>query len=323
MINLCTPLARLSTALSVFAVLITPAGLHGQAARLLQGNDADRAHALREMHRMLFEHAAAAPDQLTVELLRPLLDSIAVNGCDLTAVYFDEDGFHTNVIEETYNRTNLGDLKVGDPVNLERALTLAGRIGGHLVRGVIEHTGTLRATEPQEHSVVAWFNAPAEIMRYVIVKGEVRISRDVGGAGIVVVGASLAGLRAAEELRARGYTGPVTMVGDEAHRPYDRPPLSKQVLAGTWEPERIALAVAHAEGLDGLALEWRLGTRAAGLDLEVSRGKARLFSEIFVADWEAPLVTEDLSAWGGYVEGRWDFLPAWHGVAPSPSATFA
>ena len=90
---------------------------------------------------------------------------------------------------------------------------------------------------------------------------------DVGGAGIVVVGASLAGLRAAEELRARGYTGPVTMVGDEAHRPYDRPPLSKQVLAGTWEPERIALGVAHAEGLDGLALEWRLGTRAAGLDL--------------------------------------------------------
>ena len=59
-------------------------------------------------------------------------DSIAVNGCDLTAVYIDEDGFLTNVIEETYKRTNLGDLKPGDPVNLERALTLAGRIGGHL-----------------------------------------------------------------------------------------------------------------------------------------------------------------------------------------------
>ncbi len=77
-------------------------------------------------------------------------DSIAVNGCDLTAVYFDEDGFHTNVIEETYKRTNLGDLKVGDPVNLERALTLAGRIGGHLVRGVIEHTGTLDSFTPEE-----------------------------------------------------------------------------------------------------------------------------------------------------------------------------
>lgn len=110
-------------------------------------------------------------------------DSIAVNGCDLTAVYFDEDGFHANVIEETYRRTNLGDLKVGDRVNLERALTLAGRIGGHLVRGVIEHTGTLRSKELQEHSIVAWFNAPPEIMRYVIVKGPVAIN----GASLTVI----------------------------------------------------------------------------------------------------------------------------------------
>ena len=110
-------------------------------------------------------------------------DSIAVNGCDLTAVYFDEDGFHTNVIEETYKRTNLGELKVGDRVNLERALTLAGRIGGHLVRGVIEHTGTLRSTEPQEHSIVAWFNAPEEILRFVIVKGPIAIN----GASLTVI----------------------------------------------------------------------------------------------------------------------------------------
>jgi riboflavin synthase len=110
-------------------------------------------------------------------------DSIAVNGCDLTAVYFDEDGFHANVIEETYKRTNLGDLKVGDPVNLERALTLAGRIGGHLVRGVIEHTGTLRSKDPQEHSVVAWFNAPKEILRYVIVKGPIAVN----GASLTVI----------------------------------------------------------------------------------------------------------------------------------------
>ncbi len=110
-------------------------------------------------------------------------DSIAVNGCDLTAVYFDEDGFHTNVIEETYNRTNLGDLKVGDPVNLERALTLAGRVGGHLVRGVIEHTGTLRSTEQQELSIVAWFNAPPEIMRYMIIKGPIAIN----GASLTVI----------------------------------------------------------------------------------------------------------------------------------------
>src|SRR5204863_2454466 len=80
-------------------------------------------------------------------------DSIAVNGCDLTAVYFDEDGFTANVIDETYRRTNLGDLKPGDPVNLERALTLAGRLGGHLMRGVVEHTGTVDSLTPAEYSI--------------------------------------------------------------------------------------------------------------------------------------------------------------------------
>jgi riboflavin synthase len=103
-------------------------------------------------------------------------DSIAVNGCDLTAVYFDEDGFHTNVIDETYKRTNLGDLKPGDAVNLERALTLAGRIGGHLVRGVIEHTGTLHSFTPAEHSIIARFLAPAEITRFVILKGPIAVN---------------------------------------------------------------------------------------------------------------------------------------------------
>jgi riboflavin synthase len=110
-------------------------------------------------------------------------DSIAVNGCDLTCVYLDEDGFFTNVIEETYKRTNLGDLNVGDPVNLERALTLAGRLGGHLVRGVIEHTGTFMTFEPQEHSVVARFRAPADILRYVIVKGPIAVN----GASLTVI----------------------------------------------------------------------------------------------------------------------------------------
>ncbi|MPZ48949.1 MAG: riboflavin synthase [Dehalococcoidia bacterium] len=103
-------------------------------------------------------------------------DSIAVNGCDLTAVYFDEDGFRASIMEETYARTNLGDLKPGDEVNLERALTLAGRIGGHLLRGVIEHTGSLHSFTPEEHSVIARFNAPPEILRYVIVKGPIAIS---------------------------------------------------------------------------------------------------------------------------------------------------
>lgn len=83
---------------------------------------------------------------------------------------------------------------------------------------------------------------------------------------IVVVGASLAGLRAAEEVRHEGHTGPVIIVGDEDHAPYDRPPLSKQLLAGTWGVERIHH---HApDVLDTLGLEFRLGRRATSLDTD-------------------------------------------------------
>ncbi len=102
-------------------------------------------------------------------------DSIAVNGCDLTAVYLDEDGFTSNIIDETYRRTNLGDLKPGSLVNLERALTLAGRLSGHLVQGVIEHTGALMSLTPAEFSIVARYRAPPEILRYVIVKGPITV----------------------------------------------------------------------------------------------------------------------------------------------------
>lgn len=81
---------------------------------------------------------------------------------------------------------------------------------------------------------------------------------------IVVAGASLAGLRAAEVLRHEGFDGSIVMVGDEPQRPYDRPPLSKQVLSGKWEPERTILP---ASSDDSLELEWRLGVRAVRLDL--------------------------------------------------------
>ena len=88
----------------------------------------------------------------------------------------------------------------------------------------------------------------------------------MGLARIVVVGASLAGLRAAEELRTKGHDGAITIVGDEPHRPYDRPPLSKQVLAGTKPPESTTLSVVNGTP-DGLGLDWRLGASATGLDL--------------------------------------------------------
>ena len=82
---------------------------------------------------------------------------------------------------------------------------------------------------------------------------------------ITIVGASLAGLNAAEALRREGFDGPVTLIGAESHLPYDRPPLSKQVLAGDWEPERAALT--DSEELESDGIEARLSVRATALDL--------------------------------------------------------
>jgi NADPH-dependent 2,4-dienoyl-CoA reductase/sulfur reductase-like enzyme len=82
---------------------------------------------------------------------------------------------------------------------------------------------------------------------------------------IVVVGMSLAGLRACESLRLAGYTGSITAIGAERHQPYDRPPLSKALLKGDWEPERIQLR--KPEELSGLDLDLRLGVSASRLDV--------------------------------------------------------
>jgi len=86
---------------------------------------------------------------------------------------------------------------------------------------------------------------------------------------VVIVGASLAGVRAAETLRTDGFTGRIVMVGAEQHMPYDRPPLSKKFLSGEWDADRVALR--KQEMLDALALEWRLGVAATALDTVAGR----------------------------------------------------
>ncbi|WP_329112890.1 NAD(P)/FAD-dependent oxidoreductase [Streptomyces sp. NBC_01353] len=88
---------------------------------------------------------------------------------------------------------------------------------------------------------------------------------------VTVVGASLAGLYAARELRAQGFDGRLVIVGEEAHRPYDRPPLSKDFLTGRADEEQLALADPEEEA--ELDAEWLLGTRAQGLD---ARGRTLL-----------------------------------------------
>ncbi|WP_328493288.1 FAD-dependent oxidoreductase [Streptomyces sp. NBC_00414] len=94
---------------------------------------------------------------------------------------------------------------------------------------------------------------------------------------VVVVGASAAGLAAAETLRREGYDGRLTLVGDEPHAPYDRPPLSKQVLASAWDPDRLALR--SPSDLGALELELRLATAATGLGSDGADGRAVLLAD--------------------------------------------
>jgi riboflavin synthase len=102
--------------------------------------------------------------------------SIAVNGCCLTVVAFDDDWFAADAVIETLARTNLGDLAAGDGVNLERPVRLADRLGGHLVQGHVDATGTVRARAPQaDGSVLVHFDVPSEILRYVVHKGSITV----------------------------------------------------------------------------------------------------------------------------------------------------
>ena len=102
--------------------------------------------------------------------------SIAVNGCCLTVVAHDATTWSADAVIETLARTNLGDLAVGLGVNLERPLRLADRLGGHLVQGHVDATGTVRSREPQpDGSEIVTIGAPAEVMRYVVHKGSITV----------------------------------------------------------------------------------------------------------------------------------------------------
>lgn len=119
---------------------------------------------------------------------------------------------------------------------------------------------------------------------------------------VVVVGTSLAGLRAAETLRGEGFGGRLVMVGAEHHPPYDRPPLSKQYLARTWERDRLWLR--PADKLDALDLQWRLGRRATGLDVgeqtvQLDGEETLRYDRLVVATGATPLRFDT----GGRIDG--------------------
>jgi len=131
---------------------------------------------------------AATARRLTITAVRVLDgavlgDSIAINGACLTMSMLGTDCFAVDVMPETLQRTNLGQLRPGHKVNLERALLVGGRLGGHLVQGHVDGTGRIASLEAVEGARIATVSAPAHILRYVLEKGFIAVD----GASLTVI----------------------------------------------------------------------------------------------------------------------------------------
>ena len=102
-------------------------------------------------------------------------DSIAVNGACLTAVSFDRTEFSVDLSPETMRRTSLGQLSVGGPVNLERALLASDRMGGHIMQGHVDGTGRIMSTKTDGDSTIFRIRVPKRLNRYIVEKGFVAV----------------------------------------------------------------------------------------------------------------------------------------------------
>jgi riboflavin synthase len=111
-------------------------------------------------------------------------DSIAVNGACLTVTSLTSGGFYVDVMPETLRRSNLGQLHYGDKVNLERALKVGSRLGGHLVLGHIDDTGVVESLVPEEVALLARISAPSKLIAYMTEKGFVAVD----GVSLTIVG---------------------------------------------------------------------------------------------------------------------------------------
>ena len=110
-------------------------------------------------------------------------DSISVNGACLTVVSIEENLFKVNVVPETLRRTDLGDLSVGDKVNLERSTQLGGRLGGHIVQGHVDGTAQITAYVKEGSAWLIDFEISKKLSRYIVEKGFVCVD----GASLTVV----------------------------------------------------------------------------------------------------------------------------------------
>lgn len=132
---------------------------------------------------------AVRPGKLTISASKVLQgtklgDSLAVNGACLTVDSLDASSFSVAVTPETLRRTNLGQLRPGSAVNLERPLLVGGRLGGHLVQGHVDATGKTISLVPEGEAVIARYAAPQAVMRYVVEKGFIAVD----GVSLTVTG---------------------------------------------------------------------------------------------------------------------------------------
>lgn len=102
-------------------------------------------------------------------------DSVAMNGVCLTAASITGHSYSVDVMHETLNRTNLGELKGGSRVNLERAMQANGRFGGHIVAGHVDGTGRIRSMRKDDNAVWITVNTSSEVLKYIIDKGSITI----------------------------------------------------------------------------------------------------------------------------------------------------
>jgi riboflavin synthase len=112
-------------------------------------------------------------------------DSVAVNGCCLTVAAHDGDTWTADLMAETLDRTTLGDRRPGDVVDLEPALAVGDRLGGHIVQGHVDGVGTVLARTPGERWDVVEISLPADLARYVVAKGSIAVD----GVSLTVVAA--------------------------------------------------------------------------------------------------------------------------------------
>ncbi|WP_341241805.1 riboflavin synthase [uncultured Nocardioides sp.] len=102
-------------------------------------------------------------------------DSIAVNGCCLTVVSVDGGAWTADVMKESLDKTSMGAVRPGDPVNLERAVTAEKRLGGHIVQGHVDGVGEVLRREPSEHWEVVEISLPPGLARYLVDKGSITV----------------------------------------------------------------------------------------------------------------------------------------------------